>query len=63
MPIHIEYGRCIRFKSWDGFMLPLPFSKVEVTFAKPESIPSDFTLDQFEEARQRVERIMKPVTH
>ncbi len=26
-----EYSRAIRFKSWDGFILPLPFSKVELT--------------------------------
>ncbi len=31
MPLLIEYSSYWRFKSWDGFAIPKPFSKVEVT--------------------------------
>lgn len=63
MPIHIEYGRCIRFKSWDGFMVPLPFSKVEVIFGDLERVPGELDEEAFEMARARVEESMKPVTY
>ncbi|HWB57924.1 MAG TPA: lysophospholipid acyltransferase family protein, partial [Chthoniobacteraceae bacterium] len=31
LPVNAEYSRCIRFRSWDRFMVPLPFSRVDVT--------------------------------
>ncbi|HEV7867456.1 MAG TPA: lysophospholipid acyltransferase family protein [Chthoniobacteraceae bacterium] len=30
MPIHVRYSHCVRLKSWDSFMIPLPFSRVDV---------------------------------
>jgi lysophospholipid acyltransferase (LPLAT)-like uncharacterized protein len=30
LPIHIEYSRAVRLRSWDRFMIPLPFAKVRV---------------------------------
>jgi len=32
LPIHVQYHKSFRFKSWDRFHLPLPFSRVKVTF-------------------------------
>jgi lysophospholipid acyltransferase (LPLAT)-like uncharacterized protein len=28
----LDYARCWRLRNWDRFALPLPFSRVDVTF-------------------------------
>ena len=58
MPLHINYQRAIRFPTWDRFMLPLPFSKVTVTFDKSYTVPRRMTDEEFEEQRLMIERIM-----
>lgn len=62
VPVHIEYNRCIRLKSWDRFMIPLPFSAVKVTFGKPEAVGPTSTDEAFEAERSKLEKIMQPVT-
>lgn len=57
LPIHIEYSRAVRLKSWDRFMIPLPFSKVrmicdELIFVAPEA--------DMEAERARIEQLMQP---
>jgi lysophospholipid acyltransferase (LPLAT)-like uncharacterized protein len=60
VPILIEYSRCIRIKSWDRFMIPLPFSRVEVTLGAPQYIPPTATAEEFEAERLKFEKIMQP---
>lgn len=60
LPIHIEYGRCLRFNSWDGFMVPLPFSRVKLTFGRLEHIAPTLTEAQFDAERRRIENLMQP---
>jgi lysophospholipid acyltransferase (LPLAT)-like uncharacterized protein len=58
MPFHIEYDSYWRLRSWDGFAIPKPFSKVTVTllpFLKVSKTGSD---EEFERERQRVETVM-----
>jgi hypothetical protein len=59
LPIHIEYSRALRLKSWDQFMIPLPFSKVrvicdELIFISPDA--------DTEAERARIEQLMQPTT-
>ena len=58
MPSHIEYGSYWRLKSWDGFAIPKPFSKVTVTMLPFIDIPKTDSDEEFERERQRVETIM-----
>ena len=37
VPIHMEYSSCWRFKSWDRFILPRPFSTVRADLRAPHS--------------------------
>lgn len=62
LPLYVEYSRCIRFKSWDGFMVPLPFSRVDVTFGPLQKVKQTETPEEFEAERVRIEKIMQPVT-
>jgi lysophospholipid acyltransferase (LPLAT)-like uncharacterized protein len=61
VPVHVEYSRCIRLKSWDRFMIPLPFSRVEFTFGAVEHIRPTTTNEEFEAERLRLEKILQPV--
>lgn len=62
MPVHIHYDKAIRFKTWDGFQLPLPFSKVEIEFAEPFTVPRRMTEVECETQRAELERIMREGT-
>lgn len=62
LPVFVEYSRCIRFKSWDGFMVPLPFARVDVIFGALQRIEPTDTPEEFEAERVRIEKIMLPVT-
>lgn len=62
MPIHVEYSHCIRFNSWDKFMLPLPFTRVDITLGELQKVPRLETETEFEKERQRLEKIMQPKT-
>lgn len=57
-PVHVTYSKCWTLKSWDKFMIPKPFSKVEVVFGTPYLI--DPALDEacFEQERERLEQMM-----
>src|SRR5205085_1360461 len=35
IPLHLEYSRYLRFKSWDGFAIALPFARVKVVIGEP----------------------------
>jgi len=59
LPIHIEYSRAVRLKSWDRFMIPLPFSKVRVICDEPIFVPPEADI---EAERTRIEQLMKPTT-
>ena len=59
IPMHATFSRCIRMKTWDGFIIPLPFSKVSVTIAEPLEIPEKLSDDEFEAARNQLEELLK----
>jgi len=58
IPVHIEYSRYLRFKTWDGFAVPLPFARVDVRLDKPFWNNDLDTAEMLEPERQRLERIM-----
>jgi lysophospholipid acyltransferase (LPLAT)-like uncharacterized protein len=39
LPISIAASPCIRFRTWDRFELPLPFSRVVIAYGEPVRIP------------------------
>lgn len=55
VPVRVEYARALRFKTWDGFMLPLPFSKVKVIFETSVTVPRKMTEEEFEAHRLRLQ--------
>ena len=58
MPLLIEYSSYWRLKSWDGFAIPKPFSKIEVTIMPLIDIAPTVGDGKFEAERLRVQAIM-----
>jgi lysophospholipid acyltransferase (LPLAT)-like uncharacterized protein len=58
VPANMEYSSCWRFKSWDRFILPRPFSKVRVIFGVPLRIAATPTPEDFESERLRLQGAM-----
>lgn len=46
-------------KTWDGFIIPLPFSTISVTVDNPIAVPREMTDEEFEAMRLRVETHLK----
>jgi len=57
LPVHASFSRCVRMKTWDGFIIPLPFSTISVTLDSLIKIPAK--PDDFEAARLTVEDCLK----
>jgi lysophospholipid acyltransferase (LPLAT)-like uncharacterized protein len=58
VPLSIEYSAYWRFKSWDGFAVPKPFSRVTVTILPRIQIGVTGSEAEFETERRRVEEAM-----
>jgi lysophospholipid acyltransferase (LPLAT)-like uncharacterized protein len=58
LPFLIEYGSFWRLKSWDGFVIPKPFSSVTVTLLPFIEIPPTEDEHSFETQRRLVEQAM-----
>jgi Kdo2-lipid IVA 3' secondary acyltransferase len=58
MPVRVEYSRALHFKTWDGFMLPLPFSTVKVIFEPTLTVARKMTEEEFEVQRIRLQDVM-----
>ena len=52
VPVRVEYSRALRFKTWDAFLLPLPFSRVKVIFEPLVTVPR--RLDEAAREEQRL---------
>ncbi len=58
IPVSYDASRKRCLKSWDRFILPLPFSKFHLAFAQPIIVPPDAQGPELEKARQELERAL-----
>ena len=49
---HLEPERAWVMKSWDRFLIPKPFTRIVVSWARWTHVPADLPLDEFEAMRQ-----------
>jgi len=59
LPMHAKFSRCVRLKSWDGFIIPLPFSTISVSLSEPITVPKDSDANAFEQYRVQLETILR----
>lgn len=58
-PVHATFSRALRMKTWDGFIIPLPFSTVSVTVDQMIPVPRHLDKTEFEILRTRVETLLR----
>ena len=58
VPIHVRFSSAWRLKSWDRFVIPKPFSRVEVTFAEAIILPRGMDAAAFENQRLKIESLL-----
>lgn len=57
--VHAKFSNAIRLKTWDGFIIPLPFSRICVTADEMIPVPRKLTAEAFEALRLRAETRLK----
>lgn len=62
VPFSFYARRKVKLKSWDGFQIPLPFSRCELSLGKPIRVPRDATEAQREEMRKNLEETLKEIS-
>ncbi len=58
-PVSCSVSRCIRLKSWDRFIVPLPFARCHIHVGKPIEVPRDADDALLEELRLRLQATMR----
>jgi lysophospholipid acyltransferase (LPLAT)-like uncharacterized protein len=58
VPIHVRFASAWRLKTWDRFVIPKPFSRVEVIFAQAITLPDGMDETQFENERLALEKLL-----
>lgn len=56
---HVHFSRAIRLKTWDRFVIPLPFSKLSIIFDESLEVPRQLDDDAFEAKRVELENMMR----
>jgi len=58
IPIGIHFERCWRLPTWDGYMIPAPFTRAHLHYGKPLRFDSDRHSLDVEQACREVEQAM-----
>ena len=61
-PLSFGVSHALRFNSWDGTVLPLPFARVVVRFGEPLRVPRDASRDDEESLRAELDLRIDRVT-
>jgi lysophospholipid acyltransferase (LPLAT)-like uncharacterized protein len=51
---HLEPDRAWTVSSWDRFLVPKPFTRIVVSWARWTSVPADLAESQFEQKREEL---------
>lgn len=58
VPIHVKFSSAWRLKTWDRFVIPMPFSRVEVIFSEATVLARGMDAETFENERLRIENLL-----
>jgi lysophospholipid acyltransferase (LPLAT)-like uncharacterized protein len=50
--------RCIQLKSWDGFQIPIPFTKAILLTAPPLWVPNDANEEQLRALHETMQKVL-----
>lgn len=58
VPVAIDYANCWRVKSWDGFAIPMPFSRVNLRWGKPIDVPAGLDDEGIKEYAAKLDAVL-----
>lgn len=58
VPIHLRFSKAWHLKSWDRFVIPVPFSRIHLTFGKILHIPKHLDPETFETLRLQLQNTL-----
>lgn len=61
-PVAVSYGSCISLPTWDGFLLPCPFTRTLVRLGSRIEVPADLDRAGIEDFRRRAEAELEALT-
>lgn len=61
-PVATSARPCIRFRSWDRVVLPLPFARVICLYGPPVHVPKSASGDELEAVRERLQAALDALT-
>ena len=59
MPMHAHFKSCWRLRSWDNFVIPRPFSRVDITLGPLLRVPETEADAAFEHERRKIESVLR----
>jgi lysophospholipid acyltransferase (LPLAT)-like uncharacterized protein len=62
IPVSYDLGHKITLNSWDGFMIPLPFTRATLRIGSPMIVPADAGDEQREQKRLELENVLKSLS-
>jgi hypothetical protein len=62
LPFTVEPERYVEVGSWDGFRIPLPFTRAVVRIGAPLRVPADADDAALEQMRDRLQRALEELT-
>ncbi len=62
IPVSYDLRHKITVNSWDGFMIPLPFTRATLRIGSPMTVPADAGDEQREQKRLELENVLKSLS-
>ncbi len=62
VPVSYSLSWRIQLKSWDGFLVPLPFARWETVFGSPIWVPREASETEREQLRKQLEDALRTIT-
>lgn len=59
LPMHAHFTGCWRLLSWDNFVIPRPFSRVDITLGPLLCVPATDGEAAFEVERRKIESVLR----
>lgn len=59
VPMHARCSSAWRLSTWDGFVIPKPFSRVTIVFDEALVVPRELDEDGFETWRAKLEQVLR----
>lgn len=58
LPIRVVYHRAHVLRTWDRFLIPMPFSRVDIVFEELQEVDQSGGESVFEAERKRIESLL-----